>query len=73
MAKAEQRLALEGGHKEATELKAGGRYHNKAGEYAMHKFAYYICSKCQAPYFGGQVPLACCSCCACIAAVGFRF
>ena len=25
-----------------------------AGEYAMHKFAYYICFKCQQPYFGGQ-------------------
>ena len=53
-AKAEQRLALEGGHKDAKELKPGGRYENRTGEYAMHKFAYYICFKCQSPYFGGQ-------------------
>jgi len=44
-AKAEQRLALEGGHKDAPELKPGGRYEKKPGEYAMHKFAYYICFK----------------------------
>jgi len=35
-------------------MKPGGRYHGKAGDYAMHKFAYYICFKCQQPYFGGQ-------------------
>ena len=46
-AKAEQRLALEGGHKDANELKPGGRYEGKAGDYAMHKFAYYLCFKCQ--------------------------
>jgi len=53
-AKAVQRLALEGGHKDARELQPGGRYHKREAEYAMHKFAYYMCSKCKAPYFGGH-------------------
>ena len=53
-AKAEQRLAIEGGHKDAQELKPGGRYEKNHAEYAMHKFAYYICHLCQAPYFGGM-------------------
>uniref|UniRef100_A0A6U6BMR8 RING-type domain-containing protein n=1 Tax=Guillardia theta TaxID=55529 RepID=A0A6U6BMR8_GUITH len=54
LTKAEQRLALEGGHKDAPELRAGGRYHKQPGEYAMHKFAYYLCYKCKQPYFGGH-------------------
>ena len=32
---------------DARELKPGGRYENNPGEYAMHKFAYYLCFKCQ--------------------------
>jgi len=51
--KAEQRLALEGGHGDAEELKEGGRYHGQPVNYAMHKFAYYVCFKCKSPYFGG--------------------
>eukprot|EP00286_Rhodomonas_abbreviata_P002849 CAMPEP_0181347648 /NCGR_PEP_ID=MMETSP1101-20121128/33989_1 /TAXON_ID=46948 /ORGANISM="Rhodomonas abbreviata, Strain Caron Lab Isolate" /LENGTH=192 /DNA_ID=CAMNT_0023459873 /DNA_START=205 /DNA_END=783 /DNA_ORIENTATION=- len=53
-AKAAQRLVLEGGHKDARELKPSGRYHKQEAEYAMHKFAYYLCSKCTLPYFGGH-------------------
>ena len=28
-------------------------YYNNLQDYAMHKCAYYICFKCQKPYFGG--------------------
>ena len=45
MTRAEQRLALEGGHKDAVELKPGGRYEGQPVQYALHKFAYYLCFK----------------------------
>jgi hypothetical protein len=54
MARAEQRLALEGGHKDAAELKPGGRYEGQPVQYALHKFAYYLCFRCHQPYFGGH-------------------
>ena len=44
---------MEGSHKDAPELREGGRYHGQTVNYAMHKFAYYVCHKCKAPYFGG--------------------
>ncbi len=54
MTRAEQRLALEGGHKDAAELKPGGRYERQPVQYALHKFAYYLCFQCRQPYFGGH-------------------
>ena len=54
MIRAEQRLALEGGHKDAAELKPGGRYEGQPVQYALHKFAYYLCFRCHQPYFGGH-------------------
>jgi len=51
--KAEQRLALESSLKNAPELQPGGTYHGKLLDFAMKKFAYYMCFKCSQPYFGG--------------------
>lgn len=31
-----------------------GKYYNDPSGYAMDKFAYYPCYKCEKPYFGGQ-------------------
>jgi hypothetical protein len=52
-AKAQQRLALEAELKKAPELRPGGSYHGRPADFAMRKFAYYMCSKCSQPYFGG--------------------
>lgn len=29
-------------------------FYNKPEEYAMDRFAYYLCNKCKKPYFGGE-------------------
>ena len=66
MAKAEQRLALEGGHKDAPQLQAGGRYAGKPAEYAMHKFAYYICYRSPLLLRAPPLPRSLSSCFACV-------
>jgi E3 ubiquitin-protein ligase MYCBP2 len=33
---------------------AGSRFFGKPEAYAMHRFAYYLCFKCEKPYYGGE-------------------
>jgi len=37
-----------------TTLNKGDRFYGKLQEYAMSKLSYYMCYKCQSPYFGGM-------------------
>eukprot|EP00753_Platysulcus_tardus_P008318 PLAT15892.1.p1 GENE.PLAT15892.1~~PLAT15892.1.p1 ORF type:complete len:615 (-),score=134.59 PLAT15892.1:135-1763(-) len=53
MAKAVQRLKFEGMERDERLLQPGP-YYRKPAAYAMDKFAYYMCSRCESPYFGGQ-------------------
>lgn len=32
----------------------GGRYHEDPAAYAMERYAYYVCYKCQKAYYGGE-------------------
>lgn len=36
------------------ELQPGGRYEGRPGEFALDTFNYYLCERCEAPYFGGD-------------------
>jgi hypothetical protein len=43
----------EGLDKDARVTSDGSEFHNRLQEYAMFKLAFYECSKCQLPYYGG--------------------
>eukprot|EP00455_Lapot_gusevi_P044756 TRINITY_DN5635_c0_g1_i6.p1 TRINITY_DN5635_c0_g1~~TRINITY_DN5635_c0_g1_i6.p1 ORF type:complete len:177 (-),score=28.94 TRINITY_DN5635_c0_g1_i6:137-667(-) len=34
-------------------VEEGGRFHNNPRGFALHRYAYYLCFKCQKPYYGG--------------------
>ena len=52
MRKARRRLALDA-LGPPFELKAGGAFENRPGEYALTRLNYYRCEGCGEPYFGG--------------------
>jgi E3 ubiquitin-protein ligase MYCBP2 len=52
--KALQRLKFENLHKAPEIVKPGGQFFQSPLAYAMHRFAYYPCFKCNKPYFGGM-------------------
>lgn len=52
--KAQQRLAVEGMSNDPQVVDPNSPYYKQPVEYAMAKFAYYPCFKCNLPYFGGQ-------------------
>jgi len=52
--KALLRLEYEG-LADAEELRQGGSFYERPADFAMSKFAYYMCYQCQKPYFGGGV------------------
>ncbi|XP_035719406.1 E3 ubiquitin-protein ligase MYCBP2-like isoform X2 [Vespa mandarinia] len=51
--KALMRLEYEGLHKVEAAFAPGGRYQDPAA-YAMERYAYYVCYKCQKAYYGGE-------------------
>ncbi|XP_018570490.1 E3 ubiquitin-protein ligase MYCBP2-like [Anoplophora glabripennis] len=51
--KALMRLEYEGLH--AAEAVPGTSFHNDTASYAMDRFAYYMCYKCNKAYYGGEV------------------
>ncbi|XP_014476553.1 PREDICTED: E3 ubiquitin-protein ligase MYCBP2 isoform X5 [Dinoponera quadriceps] len=51
--KALMRLEYEGLHKAEGAFAPGGRYQDPAA-YAMERYAYYVCYKCQKAYYGGE-------------------
>ncbi|XP_074101339.1 MYC binding protein highwire isoform X2 [Cotesia typhae] len=52
--KALMRLEYEGLHKAEAVTAPGGRYHKDPAAYAMDRYAYYVCYKCQKAYYGGE-------------------
>ncbi|XP_066580931.1 E3 ubiquitin-protein ligase MYCBP2 [Prorops nasuta] len=52
--KALMRLEYEGLHKAEAAIAPGGRYHQDPAAYAMDRYAYYVCYKCQKAYYGGE-------------------
>ena len=44
--KALMRLEYEGLHKAPEITTAGSKFHNDPTQYAMHRYAYYVCFKC---------------------------
>lgn len=52
--KALMRLEYEGLHKAESTFGPGGRYHEDPAAYAMERYAYYVCYKCQKAYYGGE-------------------
>ncbi|XP_026670208.1 E3 ubiquitin-protein ligase MYCBP2-like [Ceratina calcarata] len=52
--KALMRLEYEGLHKAEAAFGASGRYHQDPAAYAMERYAYYVCYKCQKAYYGGE-------------------
>jgi hypothetical protein len=50
---AKQRLKLEGAAKRDPELQPGGRFDGRPVDWALSKYVFFECSKCQLPYFGG--------------------
>ncbi|XP_015122961.1 E3 ubiquitin-protein ligase MYCBP2 isoform X2 [Diachasma alloeum] len=52
--KALMRLEYEGLHKADAVTAPGGRYHQNPAAYAMDRYAYYVCYKCQKAYYGGE-------------------
>ena len=51
--KASDRLTFEGNQNDAP-LAKGGKYEGRPADYAMDLYAYYMCSHCHQPYFGGR-------------------
>lgn len=51
--KASDRLSFEGNQNDAP-LQKGGKYEGRPADYAMDLYAYYMCSHCHQPYFGGR-------------------
>ncbi len=56
--KALLRLKYEGLDKHPEITSKGSRWFNDPMGFAMHKFAYYMCFKCQRPYYGGNYECA---------------
>ncbi|KAK0177727.1 hypothetical protein PV328_001747 [Microctonus aethiopoides] len=52
--KALMRLEYEGLHKAEAVIAPGGRYYQDPASYAMDRYAYYVCYKCQKAYYGGE-------------------
>ncbi|XP_011315230.1 E3 ubiquitin-protein ligase MYCBP2 isoform X2 [Fopius arisanus] len=52
--KALMRLEYEGLHKAEAVIAPGGRYYQNPTAYAMDRYAYYVCYKCQKAYYGGE-------------------
>lgn len=53
MQKSLDRAKLEGLDKDERVTQEGSEFHNKLQEYAMFKLAFYECSQCNLPYYGG--------------------
>ncbi|XP_023247966.1 E3 ubiquitin-protein ligase highwire [Copidosoma floridanum] len=53
--KALMRLEYEGLDKSEAVTTPGGRYYHDPAVYAMDRYAYYMCYKCQKAYYGGEV------------------
>ena len=49
------RLEYEGLHKAEAITTVGARFYNDPAGYAMERYAYYVCYKCQKAYYGGEV------------------
>jgi len=54
ISKAMERAKFEDLHKHERVNKKGDRFYNKLQEFALAKLSYYMCFKCQSPYFGGM-------------------
>ncbi|XP_076623337.1 MYC binding protein highwire isoform X2 [Colletes latitarsis] len=52
--KALMRLEYEGLHKAEAIFGPTGKYHQDPAAYAMERYAYYVCYKCQKAYYGGE-------------------
>ncbi|XP_023712844.2 E3 ubiquitin-protein ligase MYCBP2 [Cryptotermes secundus] len=52
--KALMRLEYEGLHKVEAITSPGARFHNDPASYAMDRYAYYVCYKCNKAYYGGE-------------------
>lgn len=52
--RATARLQYEGCMKDDALVNKSSRYYKQPQQYALDRFAYYPCSKCQQPYFGGR-------------------
>ncbi|XP_021915277.1 E3 ubiquitin-protein ligase MYCBP2-like, partial [Zootermopsis nevadensis] len=52
--KAMMRLEYEGLHKVEAITSPGARFHNDPASYAMDRYAYYVCYKCNKAYYGGE-------------------
>ncbi|KAL7297667.1 hypothetical protein TKK_0009333 [Trichogramma kaykai] len=52
--KALMRLEYEGLHTAEAVTAVGGRYYQDPASYAMDRYAYYVCYKCQKAYYGGE-------------------
>ncbi|MES1919529.1 hypothetical protein MHBO_001344 [Bonamia ostreae] len=49
-----KRIDLEGLRNDPKLSNKDSHYYNRPHEFAMHRFAFYFCSKCEKPYFGGM-------------------
>ena len=54
MNRALDRAKVEGLDQHERVAKEGAEFHNKLQEYAMLRLAFYECSQCHLPYYGGQ-------------------
>lgn len=52
--KALMRLEYEGLHNAEAILAPGTKFHNDPAFYAMDRYAYYVCYKCNKAYYGGE-------------------
>jgi|LauGreDrversion4_2_1035121.scaffolds.fasta_scaffold1023617_2 hypothetical protein len=53
MQKSLDRAKLEGLDKDERVTVEGSEFHNKLQEFAMFRLAFYECSQCNLPYYGG--------------------
>lgn len=49
-----ERAKFEDLHKHERLKKVGDPYYNNLQSFALYKLSYYMCFKCQSPYFGGM-------------------
>lgn len=52
--KALMRLEYEGLHRSETITTVGARFYQDPAGYAMERYAYYVCCKCEKAYYGGE-------------------
>jgi len=52
--KAAMRLEYEGVHKAEAVERLGSRFNHDAAAFAMERYAYYVCFKCNKAYYGGE-------------------